>query len=167
MDFKTNHMQLAILLLLFFIGGSCNAKKDNKLAAGLEHVAPAYDTSRYAIIPFKENQTWLFKNAKPANLSEKEIKDIEILLADAVLEYNKTVKGLEFQIKPLERYKRQLVAVTNQSGEKEVYLNCFCGSWDKWRTQLFAVDGGGSCFFRVKINLSKKRSYDMMVNGPI
>ena len=77
-----------------------------------------------------------------------------------------------FQTKPLERYKRQLVPVVNPKGEKEVYVNCFCRNDNssfgrEWRTKLLLIDGGGTCFFSIKINLTQKKSYELMVNGPI
>ena len=159
-------MQLPVLLLLLFTGTFCSGKKDNRSSAGSNKVIPAPDTSRYAIIPFDEKQTYLFRNARAASLSAAEVETIEVLLGEVVLQYNKGAKD-QYQIKPLERYKRQLVPVMNQRGEKEVWVNCFCGSWDNWQQQLVMVDGGGSCFFNVKMNLTEKKTYDLMVNGPI
>lgn len=156
-----------LVLLVFLSTISCAGKKESRSSEGSATIIPAYDTSKYAIIPFDEKQTYLFRNARPADLAARDIKSIESLLSDAILEYNKGVKG-EYQVKPLEKYKRQLVAVINEKGEKEVFVNCFCAGnpyFTNWRKELVMVDDGGSCFFSVKINLSAKKTYDLMVNG--
>ncbi|MBC7875170.1 MAG: hypothetical protein H7Y01_14295, partial [Ferruginibacter sp.] len=155
------------LLLLLFIGTSCTGKKENKSPIIPPAVTSAPDTAVYAIITFDEKQTYLFRNARAGNLSAGEIEIIEVLLGEVVTQYNKEVQGKSGQIKPLEKYKRQFVPVMNQRGEKEVWVNCFCGSWDNWQQELVMVDGGGSCFFNVKINLSEKKTYDLIVNGSI
>ncbi|HEV7783473.1 MAG TPA: hypothetical protein VGO58_19500 [Chitinophagaceae bacterium] len=169
-------MHFSALLFLSVTLTSCGGKKQTASPAGttittdVKSVTPAgSDTSRYTVIPFNERDKWLFNNAKPAELLPKEIGDVESLLADAMLEHNKMVKGV-MVLKPLEKYKLQLVPVTNEKGEKIVYVNCFCGGnansyFKNWRTELVMVDDGGSCFFNVKINLTTRKSYDLMVNG--
>jgi len=66
----------------------------------------------------------------------------------------------------LNEYKRQLVAVINGKGEKEVWVNCFCNrDWGRYREEVLVADDGGACYFNIKINLTTKTSYDLMVNG--
>lgn len=67
----------------------------------------------------------------------------------------------------LANYKRQLVVVTNKRGEKVVWVNCFCrkGNQASWRHQIVEVDDGGNCYFNVKLNLTRRIWYDLMVNG--
>jgi hypothetical protein len=139
------------------------------------------DTTSIAIIPFDTNFYWIFKNAQQAQLNYKDIETIDKLLTQCIVEENeiqrkryhklinqfpnKNFKLSDFII-DLDNYKTQLVPVTNAKGEKEVYINCFCDSWDSdWKTDLIMVDDGGNCFFQLKINISQKKYYDLMVNG--
>lgn len=66
-------------------------------------------------------------------------------------------------------YRKQLIAVTNKTGEKEVWVNCFCNTWDndRWKTEMMLVADGGNCYFNFKINLTTKKYYDLGVNGEV
>jgi hypothetical protein len=73
----------------------------------------------------------------------------------------------------LSMYKRQLIAVTNPKGEKEVFVNCICTSAIPglfksgldWRKEYFKVNDGGSCYFKVFLNLKTGTYYAFQVNG--
>ncbi len=128
------------------------------------------DTSLYAVIMYDSTKVWHLKDgSRPASLSEEEIKEIEVLLTHSVAEHNKNIKpGYEgFQrIDPLKRYKRQLIPVMNNKGEKVVWVNCFCCDWGlNWRKEIIMVDDGGSCYFNLRINLNLKTSSLIEVNG--
>lgn len=129
------------------------------------------DTSLIAIIPFTQSGNWPFKPIyKPASLNQKELKEIDSLLNNCIEEYN---AGLSEQLKPRYgvdrkkyKYKRQYVAALNPSGEKEVWINCFCSSMgERWKKELMLVDDGGNCYFNLKVNLNTKMCYEMVVNG--
>lgn len=123
------------------------------------------DTTQYAIISF-DKSSWFFENAKPAGLNNKEIEQIEELLKEAIKKHNKAIANEAFALKPLKRYKRQLVPVINNKGEKEVWVNCLCDvHGDNWRNQIIFVNDGGNCYFNLKINLTTKTFYDIQVNG--
>lgn len=139
------------------------------------------DTSSIAIIQFDTTHHWLFDNAKPTDLNQTDLKEIERILIACISNYNPEQKkqfeefsteypNLYFQLTDfiieLEEYKRQYVPVINKNGEKEIWINCFCNTWDmNWRKELIIVDDGGNCYFRLKINLTKNEYYDFMVNG--
>ena len=65
----------------------------------------------------------------------------------------------------LTKYKRQIIAVTNDKGEKEVWVNCFCNDANYWKKEIVQVMDGGKCFFNFKINLTTKKYFDLRVNG--
>ena len=139
------------------------------------------DTSSIAIIPFDTTYHWLFKKSKPTELSTTELEQIETILLDCISEYNPAQKkqfdkisskypNQKFQLSnfviELDNYKRQYVAVINENREKEIWINCFCNTWNQdWRKKLIEVEDGGNCYFQLKINLTKKIFYDFMVNG--
>ena len=82
-------------------------------------------------------------------------------------EYPKVQLHEERYLINLANYKRQLVAVTNAKGEKTVWINCFCRDDNQasWRQHIVSVDDGGNCYFNIKLNLTRRTWYDMMVNG--
>ncbi|GAB3846309.1 hypothetical protein GCM10028822_06180 [Hymenobacter terrigena] len=138
------------------------------------------DTTTFAILPFAQKSDYLFPKSKPAELSIKELLQVNDLLSKAVAEQNKAeendfqeivkrfpeaAKHRENYFINLSRYRRQLIVVVNTKGEKEVWVNCFCNSGPNWRKEELVVDDGGNCYFNVKINLTKAVWYDMMVNG--
>ena len=121
------------------------------------------DTIKYAIINSDAARNRHFKNSKVADLDRVEIRLLFELLNEAVAEYNK--KDTLNRIGPLENYKFQFVAVVNEKNEKETWVNSFCSEHDLWRKVIIGVKDGGSCYFNLKINLSQRKFYQMMVNG--
>jgi hypothetical protein len=139
------------------------------------------DTSVFTVLPLDTNLHWVFKIGKPTNLTTDDFLKIETILKKCIGEYN-TEQEKQFQerndkhpeyklekrnfIIDLSRYKRQYMATINSKGEKEVWINCFCGQWDKnSRTNPVIVLDGGNCFFNLKINLTTGDYYELMVNG--
>jgi len=139
------------------------------------------DTSVVAILPFDTTQYWVFKDCKPTDLTSDDLQNIETILNKCIDDYNPeqerqfkeiNAKHPEYKLDKknftidLTRYKRQYVAVINSKGEKEVWVNCFCNTWNKnWKTNLIMVLDGGNCYFNLKINLSTGQYYELMVNG--
>lgn len=116
------------------------------------------DTALIAVIPYTGE--WLpGKNNKPATLTMDEMKQIESLLKSCAR--NSKVIDLKRG-----NYKRQYVAVTNDEGEKIVWINCFCQTdGENWKTSIIMVHDGGSCYFHLKVNLTKGVYYDFWMNG--
>jgi hypothetical protein len=159
-------MKNAILISILFLSafklslGACRSTHT------LDH-SGSIDTSRYAILKLKFNDipTYVFKDCKPADLSNEDIVKIEVLVLDEIARYNKEAKKV--LISHPEKYYKQLIAVSNSNGEKEVWVNCFCylGNYSYWKNSIVVVLDGGSCFFQLKINLTKNSVYDFGVNG--
>jgi hypothetical protein len=139
------------------------------------------DTSRIAILPFDTVQNWVFIKAIPADLTSDDLIAIETLFTKCIDEYNiekekEYLKMKEKQPKSklsnddylidTKRHMRQYIAVINEKGEKEVWVNCFCGAGNQnWKTNLILVEDGGNCYFNLKINLTTGQYYEFMVNG--
>jgi hypothetical protein len=130
-----------------------------------------FDTSKTAIIPFDQNYDYPFDNSyRSATLTEDDIIIVDSLLISCVTVYNNSLDKdhKEWTINLKKRnYRKQLLAVTNKNGEKEVWVNCFCDTWgnDKWKTQVMLVQDGGNCYFNFKVNLATKKFYDFGING--
>ena len=174
-----------IILFIGLILVSCGQNNTNKNTGLVDNKAPnmevQLDTSMVAMLPFDTTKTWIFENARQTELSINDLIIIEDILTGCISEYNTKQKQLFKELKSnnlesnldikhfiidLERYKRQYMAVINDKGEKEVWINCFCDSWGKnWREEQIIIKDGGNCYFNLKINIRKKKYYDFMVNG--
>ena len=125
------------------------------------------DTSRIAVLPLDKRDSRQFtKGDRQADLSLDEINKIEMLVDSAAKENNKKY-GKAFHIENPSKYYKQLIAVINDRGEKEVWVNCFCHlpqGFD-WKKNVILVLDGGSCFFNVSVNLTKGLAFDFSVNN--
>lgn len=112
------------------------------------------------IAVFEFNPEYLYfifdKNAKPYDLIEKDILQIERIFnscptRDGFLD----TKG----------YKKQIVAVINANGEKEIWVNCTCKNSSDFQNRILFVNDGGSCYMQMKINLTTNQCYNVHFNG--
>lgn len=132
-----------------------------------------FDTSNTVIIKNMFSLDNPFDSTfKEATLIQSELQTVDSILKACVTDYNKSLdkERKRYSINMHKRkYVKQLVVVTNQNGEKEVWVNCLCYTGghigNLWRTRIISVDDGGSCFFNFKINLATKKHYDLIVNG--
>lgn len=129
------------------------------------------DTSKTAIIAFDKNLEFPFDSSfNPTTLTQHELHNIDSLLVACVTDYNKSLDKdhKEWSI-PLNNnnYFKQIIAVTNKKGQKEVWVNCFCVTMDnnKWKRDILIVEDGGNCYFNFKINLATMIFFDLRVNG--
>lgn len=150
------------------------------------------DTSRYVVFPFYPlSRLYSFNGmVTPGSLSEREITSIEKLITKTIAGYNQKEQQRidreiekykkEFKSSPpvhfnydgrinaLERYHRQLIPVTNIYGEKEVWVNCVCWyGFDRWRRDIAWAQGGGTCYFQMKVNLTQNTVSDFKINEPL
>jgi c-di-AMP phosphodiesterase-like protein len=166
-------MILHALLLLFSLIlslTSCSQPEKDKVL-NLKNNISNIDTSNFVVITFDQKTNWPFNNSfRPTTLNKEEISDIHSLVNECVLKYN---NGLSKQHKEnysidfkKYTYKMQYVAVLNNKGEKEVWVNGFCDAWNKkWKEEIIFVFDGGNCYFNMKINLTSKNCFDLSVNG--
>lgn len=126
----------------------------------------ALPNSDFAIIPFNEEWHWIFKDGKATDLSIKELNDLESIIQKTINQHNDKASA-RWKLNP-EGYKRQYIAILNESGEKEVWINFFCETFwteEQWRNHPNEVDDGGTCFFNLKVNLNKRTSSDLRINS--
>ena len=144
------------------------------------------DTIDLAVISFDTANVWLTdhifpKTSKVATLDESEVATIDSMLVSffANDKKDKTRQQLVTQktssysppVFDLKEYRKQYMAVINDKGEKEVWINCFCKGIEKaiefrdWKKIAVRVYDGGDCFFNLKLNLIHKTVYDLSVNS--
>jgi hypothetical protein len=118
------------------------------------------DVSVFTYMPaFYHN---VFPIATQYDLSDEEIVKVDSLVKLCILE-NKDLLTLHF-----ESFNRQYVAVINQHGEKEVWINCECKykyPSNGYKYHLIYVADGGDCYFQLLVNLDKQEYHSLTVNG--
>jgi hypothetical protein len=154
-----------IVFIVLMTLASChqtnNKKENNKKEIRLPPQSDYYLTSKETIrhVVFKENP----ENARPTTLSDEEILKVENIIAKRVLLYNKKAH------RPIEqpaKYFKQFIPSINPNGEKEVFVYCYCSVLgDSWKKRIIGVSDGGSCYFQLKINLSKGKVVFFQTNG--
>jgi hypothetical protein len=162
---------LTIAFCLTIALSSCGQSQTKKVNQVANNKADQIDNSKTAVIAFDKKGNYPFDNTfNPASLTQKDIYYIDSLLIACVTDYNNSLdkdhKEWSIDLKK-NNYRKQLIAVTNKKGEKEVWVNCFCHTWDNsnWKTNILLVDDGGNCYFNFKINLATRKFYDLGVNG--
>ena len=172
--------QLFLFSLLFFFQITF-AFGQKKMSESKIRNQKLIDTSKIAIIPFEKSKSWFFKENQPTSLTSKDIEQIEELITLCIFKYNSKEQKIYNQIEKnkvenkeyfekncidLSKYKRQYVATINSKGEKEIWVNFFCDTFNSdWKKEILVVFDGGNCFFNVKLNLKKKKYFDLIING--
>jgi len=120
---------------------------------------PTYSTFTFS--QSKQNNRFN-ETAIPYELTENDLHIIDSILPICM---NKTdnFKG----IKNTNNYSKQCIATKNRNGEIEVWVNCACSgiAKDSFKYFIGSIHDGGPCFFKLKINLTKKECFDIFVNG--
>jgi hypothetical protein len=156
-----------LLMTIYFSACSQSNSKTDKNSTELRT-----DTTNTAILEFKRARVWIFDSSyKSTELTQYDLTVIDSFQIKAVTEFNDWQKKTNpdnawmIDLKKL-AYRKQLIAVTNQTGEKEVWVNCFCHSVNAdWKSNLVDVQDGGTCYFNFKINLTNKIYFNFRVNS--
>jgi hypothetical protein len=120
------------------------------LVAILQDLSPSFGqstaaakTETIALFTYNETEFPFLKNCNQATLSNEELLVADTLLQKFIAAYNKEQarqynlftpeqqNGHVLLLLDLNNFRRQYVPITNQSGEKEVWVNCFCNSIGK------------------------------------
>ncbi|UOE48405.1 hypothetical protein MTO98_28770 [Mucilaginibacter sp. SMC90] len=128
----------------------------------------AIDMSKYAMLPEDQQVINMFfgKSYRFTQLSNADVVEIDSILTKAVEDHKK--EGSYVLVNDPDKYYKQVLAAKNEAGEQEVYLNCLCSLTNNkdWRQHIIAMIDGGSCYFRVKMNLQTKKVISFLVNDP-
>jgi len=169
---------LVFLLSLNFIG--CKKANPNKNSTEiiLKHQLTILKSDSIFAFLINENDFPFAGQVSEIDLSENELIIVDSLLLTAINEYNKEMKSKIENLKKTmpnldenylilhsSLYNYQIVVVKNSIGEKLIWINALCESYDNWRKDIAIIFDGGNCFFNLKINLTKKMYFEFSVNG--
>ncbi|MBE2218091.1 MAG: hypothetical protein IAE90_07810 [Ignavibacteria bacterium] len=168
-----HNILFALLMLSAFVCGGKNDTSSNKENIKYKDTfvtSPGVKPNR-VLLPLPESMLWVFgRNSSRFDPGEDDIAAAEEILQAC---FSKESSGTRnpFFTRKLENYHRQFAGVILENGDKVIWINCFCyvdnEYFRRWKEQFVMVDGGGNCFFNVKVNLNTKQYYELMVNGNI
>jgi hypothetical protein len=131
-----------------------------------------FDTSKIVILPIDSSNHWVFKDAIPMQLTNRDLQAVNTILNNCINAHNsKQDTTKEFsEFIDLNKYKLQYTPFKTSNGDRKVYVNSFCISdwgfeFNYWKTSLVEVDDGGSCFFHLTINLTTNKYEEFYTNG--
>ena len=163
-------MRIAVIMccLLFSSCGRQEPKKNNAIIPPPRFIKSNRNQSyneRYAFLKYNsQKHSYIFKTGIAANISKKEVITIENLIDSYIKKYNQLSK---YNIKNTLDYSKQLIAINNNRGEKEVWVNCSCVRIDSkyWNQEVSVTHDGGNCYFSLMVNLTTGKCYNFIVNG--
>lgn len=163
-------MRIAILLccLLLTSCGEKESKKTNAIILPPRFIQSNRNQSyndRYAFLKYDiRKHSYIFKTGIAAHISKQEVITIEKLIATYIKKYN---QSSQHYIKNTLDYSKQLIAINNNRGEKEVWVNCLCVRIDDkyWNQEVSITHDGGNCYFSLIVNLTTGKCYKLIVNG--
>ena len=167
---KADLKRTILILLILFCSCKEQSKTDKKVVEKVIKTDFGLSHSDFTILEFNPEWYWIFENSEPiaTDLQLNEISKIEPILEKAISEHNSKLEKDSRWALGLQRYKRQYVAVINEKGEKEVWINFFCKEdfeYLDWKKELIIVNDGGNCYFNLKVKLTKGEYYDLHING--
>lgn len=165
-------MQKFILVAFLFVIIGCEKNRNKKSVEA---------KTDFTILKYDKNIFWVFENAKPTNLTEKDRIEIESILKIAIkehnnnqreslLEHNKQHPNYQWtetslEIKMEKGYYRQYLPVIDENGDKLVWINFLCDYDESYEIEIPLIDDGGNCFFNIKINLTRKSYSEFRINS--
>lgn len=176
-------MRYFVVTLIFSILLACNSKNENKTdktgkfeSNNDKAIDSVYNNSgNYTlksdevILTSGSNMDMAFgKNYKSWTPSEKDIEKAEKLLQAA---FDDQKRGTVNRVlnKKTDDYNKQFIGGIDSSGDKIVWINCFCksreGDFKNWKKDIIQVKDGGNCFLNVTVNITKRSYTSFMVNG--
>jgi hypothetical protein len=126
-DLGMNKTLIPALTFLMVTGCAVKSKKD---LLDNDALSLRYDTATTTIISWdKVHYPFDSTMYKSATLTQENMQQIDSLLLLCVTKRNNSLEpghdGYKIDLKG-KKYRRQLIAVLNSDGEKEVWVNCFC-----------------------------------------
>jgi hypothetical protein len=114
-----------------------------------------------------------FENIKDrCTPTKQDVINAEMIIKEQLATINKPltnqVNGCPIIHKELKKYKRQYIGFTNSDGDSILWVNFVWAKRisDNWNKDVIIVLDGCSHYWNIKVNLSKKKAFDLQVNGP-
>lgn len=157
-------LRIPLLLALLLICSSC--KRESSKELDLSQIdLHVLNFDKYKVNRPHEDYQPVFPNEfESYALTKEEIAKSEKVLSQLVDDFNRKDPDETIQ---LNEYGRQYIGVKSTTGQRYVYINCFCQPerFPERNDYLVRVTDGGVCYFQIKIDLSNWKAFDFTVNG--
>lgn len=164
-------MKTKLILFYCFLGLNSISRSNGATNLQCRVNKFSISTNTTKIVFFSSNKTRedKFRNSQASILSKTEIDLVEKILNTCVNQFNRQESKflkLKGPVIKISGYSRQYVVALTKNGDKQVWVNCFCNEQDdKWRKQIVFVFDGGPYYFNLKINVTTRKWYELIVNG--
>jgi hypothetical protein len=134
-----------------------------------------FNDSLIVVINDTTQTAYFTKGFSSWNPTLSQVKTIDSIMRESIKDTLIVGRILDF-----DNYYKQYICFIDFDGDSIVHINGFCRipefpSTDSsgvtrfkprdWKKQIMIVEDGGSCYWQMKINFTKKRFYDYMING--
>jgi hypothetical protein len=135
-----------------------------------QEVATHYQTEKFDAAIFPASTKDVLPGAQRFTPSKDDVDRAEEALIQQLPELNNDHQNQDDTPvieKNLKKYRRQYFGYIDQNGKKILFINAF---WKKdkeygnWLSQTVNVEGEGSYFWTVKLNLATEELFDLTVN---
>lgn len=165
---------ISIIAITLIISGCCN----NNLTKDAES-DQRNKIVNFTIIPYDSTHNWWNMPMQNTSISGSELLLIDSIYISGITDFN-TLEQVRFDSLTkcnnenkydfadfglTYEYYRQYIVSLGADGNKYVYINCFCGHYKNWETEVVEVKDGGHCYFHMLINLTKKKVLFICPNG--
>jgi len=124
-----------------------------------------FDTAKYsdyAFFSFSRQAKRAFYAGVPTDLTTSDLDIVDSLLNRCFNENSSSISR-----KPA-AYVKQCIAVIDSNGDKVVWVNLSSkghGEPTDYQYYIISVKDGGDCYLNLKINITRFKCYDLLING--
>ncbi len=140
------------------------------IAARAQENAVHYQTDKFDAAIFPATSTAVLSGSKRFTPTKDDVDRAEEALLQQLPELNNDHQNQDNTPvieKNLKKYWRQYFGYIDNNGKKILFINAF---WKKdkenenWLTDMINVEGGGSYYWTVKLNLDTEELFDITIN---
>ncbi len=135
----------------------------------LQSQAEVADSILYALFPLGSQPLGIFDTTYfPTTLNQEDIANLDTVMLRAIKLSSNFLENrspLETDLDSINlHFRRQYVPAVSKTGEKFVWINCFCGEREGWRMKVIDMDDKWDCFFSLTINLTRQTTTGVLRN---
>lgn len=168
------------LLIVLCLGAACAGTfvppEASDVPATTESALIQADTASIVVLPFDTLHPHVYgferdhDELDPVELSFRDLCLLETVI-DSVIQAQNSLLGTDsvrnkYRLLAREGYVLQVVPVRTVQGDTLVHVNALCGPDElPWRARLIQVQDGGSCYYQLWVDLTRRICLRFAVNG--
>ena len=153
-----SYVCLFIIQCIFLVDGFAQGLKINYSDTSL----------KFAVFNQRSDSKFFFDSVdKPYRLTQSELNILLQIIRKVSdsLHFNVTSTDNATGITVSLRHVFQIIPVIQSNGEIVCFINAICEPKTNWKTEVAIVQDGGSCYYSFRVNLLKRKYFDIQVNG--